>query len=195
MLLVPWWNVQAWNVLVTFWHPQNVYPTQRPRAHYVHCDIWSQGGRIVHPPLNFLFWTLFWGKISQVNILPTVFLASPTMWHFFPWLHFNLTYLTSISPTKLRHFIPKWLLDPLWHHILVFSMSLFQFCDILSLCHTFLQCKILSTPLLVSVRQNRNLPNHGLVCRVRQSNLTLCKVNHTQQKYINPWISVPCALT
>ncbi len=27
---VPWQNVHAWNVLVTFWHPRNVHLTQHP---------------------------------------------------------------------------------------------------------------------------------------------------------------------
>jgi hypothetical protein len=34
-LPVPWQNVHAWNVLVMFWHPRNVHPTQCPSVHCI----------------------------------------------------------------------------------------------------------------------------------------------------------------
>ncbi len=92
-ILVPWRNVHARNVLVTFWHPRNVHPTQRPRVHYVHCDNWSQGGRIVCPPLKILFWTLFYGEMSNQNQCEIWFLRARKM----------LTFTKHVLPTISQH--------------------------------------------------------------------------------------------
>ncbi len=82
-------------------HPSNILtpsklpPTQCPSVYSVHCDIWSQSGRIVRPPLNISLWTFFGAH---------TFLANPTVWHFVPCLHFILMYLTSIFPIKIVTF-------------------------------------------------------------------------------------------
>jgi hypothetical protein len=110
---------------------------------------------------------IFWGRNVTAEHSVQTFLANPTVWHFVPWLHFIHRYLTSISPLKIvtfrpivtfRHFVtlhPDCILSPF-----------FPFCDILSLFYTCLTLWHLVHTFGVTVRQNRNLPTHGSVCRV-----------------------------
>ncbi len=96
---MPWLNIHARNVLVTFRHPRKDHPTQCPSVHCVHCDIWSQGGQIVR-------FEHFLGRNVTAEHSVHTFLANPTVWPFVPWLHFILTYLTSIFPLKIATFHP-----------------------------------------------------------------------------------------
>ncbi len=85
---VPWRNVHAWNVLVTFWHPRNVHPTQCPvfTASTVTFGL-KVDGLFVHP------WTLrfehFLGaKCHSWTFLPNIF-GQPNCVTFCPMATFH----------------------------------------------------------------------------------------------------------
>jgi hypothetical protein len=130
-----------------FWHPQNVHWTQCPSVYCVNFDTWTHGGRIVFPPMNISFWTFFGGEWHRWTLWILNFWPAQLCWHFVPWLHFILTYLTSFFRIKIATFYLIVTLRPfVTSYPDCFYLSLFPFCDILSLCHTFLTlCHLVHT--------------------------------------------------
>jgi hypothetical protein len=122
-------------------------------------------GLFIHP-WTFRFEHFLGAKCHSWTFCPNIF-GQPTVWHFVPWLHFIHTYWTSIFPIKIvtfrpivtfRHFVTL--------HPDCFLSPFFPFWDILSLYYTCLILWRLVHTFGVTVRQNRNLPTHGSVCRV-----------------------------